>query len=303
MQGFAGFLSQPFTTMDSNDKETTGRHPISYCSKRTSKSEAKYEPFLLEFAALKYSLDKFESYNYGSPLEIETDCQALRDCLLQEKMSVHHSRWKESILAHNIIAIRHRPGIENPVADGLSRMWDGQERTDTDGSDWLVLLPNWEATKGIMNDILSISYVLPSLHPLETCFAGNLFFEPIVKYLLGHDAVSTPSERRKATHRATGFTVLDDKLWKTSSKASDRVAKTECIPTAQGFMYALDAHTLNSCFGPEHIQLHLWDRYFWPGMLTDCRQAQLECPKCKFLVLRPEIRPFNQYAEHDHLPW
>jgi hypothetical protein len=112
MQGFAGFLSQPFTSVDTNGKEITRWHQISYCSKRTSKSEAKYEPFLLEFAALKYSLDEFEPYIYGSLVEIETDCQALRDCLMQEKMSVHHSRWKESILARNIIAIRHRPGIE-----------------------------------------------------------------------------------------------------------------------------------------------------------------------------------------------
>jgi transposase InsO family protein len=235
---------------------------------------------LLEFAALKYSLDEFEPYIYGSPVEIETDCQALRDCLLQEKMSVHHSRWKESILARNIIAIRHRPGVENPVADGLSRMWDGHNRTSTDGSSWSVL-PNWEATKGVVNDVLSISYVPPSLHPLETQFAGDIFFEPIVKHLLGHEAGSTPSERRKATHRATGFIILDDKLWKVSSKASDRVAKTECIPATQGFTQALKAHIANGCFGPEHVQLHLRDRYFWPGMLTDCRQAQLECPKCK----------------------
>jgi transposase InsO family protein len=70
-------------------------------------------------------------------------------------------------------------------------------------------------------------------------------------------------------------------LWKISSKASDRVAKTECIPTAEGFTHALEAHTSNGCFGPEHIQLHLRDRFFWPGMLTDCRQAQLECSRCK----------------------
>ena len=256
MQGFAGFLSQPFVSHDNKGKEVTRWHPISYCSKRTSKSEAKYEPFLLEFAALKYSLDEFEPYIYGSPIEIETDCQALRDCLLQKKMSVHHSQWKESILAHNIIAIRHRPGIENPVADGLSWMWDGHERTDTDGSSWSVL-PNWEAAKGIVNDILSISYVPPSTHPLETQFAGDIFFEPIVKHLLGHDAGSTPAERRKAAHRAAGFMITDDKLWKVSSKASDRVARTECIPAAQGFTRALDVHISNGCFGPEHIQLHL----------------------------------------------
>src|ERR1700679_1307817 len=106
-------------------------------------------------------------------------------------MSVHHSRWKESLLVRNIIAIRHRPGVENPVADGLSRMWDGCERTSTDGSNWSVL-PNWEATKGIVNDILSISYVHPPIHSLETQFAGDIFFEPIVRHLLGHNAGATP---------------------------------------------------------------------------------------------------------------
>jgi transposase InsO family protein len=110
---------------------------------------------------------------------------------------------------------------------------------------------------------------------------GDIFFEPIVKHLLGHNAGSTPSERRKATHRATDFTIIDNKLWRISSKACDRVTKTKCIPTTQGFDYVLDAHINNGCFGSEHVQLHLKDCYFWPGMLTDCKQALLECPKCK----------------------
>ena len=103
--GLAGFLSQPFPYTDSSGKEQVRWHLISYCSKRTSKSEERYKPFLLEFAALKFCLNEFDPYIYGSPIKIETDCQALRDCLLKEKMSVHHSHWKESILAHNIIDI------------------------------------------------------------------------------------------------------------------------------------------------------------------------------------------------------
>jgi hypothetical protein len=109
-EGFAGFLAQQFPHIGKDGKEVLRWHPVAYCSKRTSTSEAKYEPFLLEFAALKYCLDEFESYTYGSAIEIETDCQALRDCLLKERMSTHHSRWKESILARNIVDIRHRPG-------------------------------------------------------------------------------------------------------------------------------------------------------------------------------------------------
>ena len=46
-----------------------------------------------------------------------------------------------------------------------------------DGSDWSVL-PNWEATKGIVNNVLIISYVPPHIHPLETQFSGDFFFEP-----------------------------------------------------------------------------------------------------------------------------
>ena len=168
-------------------------HPISFCSKCTSKSEAKYEPFLLEFAALKYSLDEFALYIYGSPIEIETDCQAPQDCLVQEKMSVHHSRWKESILTHNI-AIQHRPGVENPVADGLSRMWEGHPRSDTDGSRYTVLA-DWEASKGIVNDILSISGSPSPKHPLEWQFMNNVFFQPIVRHLIGLSAGDTPAEK------------------------------------------------------------------------------------------------------------
>lgn len=285
MNGFAGFISQAFTSTDMNGKESTRWHPISFCSKRTSTSEAKYKPFLLEFAALKYSLDEFAPYIYGAPIEIETDCQALRDCLVQEKMSVHHSRWKESILAHNITAIRHCPGIDNPVADGLSRMWEGRQCTDTDGSNYSVLA-DWEANHGLINDILGIADAPPegttaAKHPLETMFASDIFFQPIVRHLLGRTAGDTPSDRHKAAHRAVDFMIADGRLWKVSSKASDRVTRTECVPMSLGFEIALSTHMANGCFSPEHVQLHLRDKYFWPGMSTDSREAKLECPKCK----------------------
>jgi hypothetical protein len=106
-KGFAGFLAQQFPFINKDGKEVLRWHPITYCSKRTSSSKAKYEPFLLEFAALKFCLDEFEAYTYGSPIEIETDCQALCDTLMRERLNSHHSRWKELILARNIVDIRH----------------------------------------------------------------------------------------------------------------------------------------------------------------------------------------------------
>jgi hypothetical protein len=242
---------------------------------------------LLEFAALKFCLDEFDPYIYGTPIEIETDCQALRDCLLKEKMSTHHSRWKESILAHNIIDIRHRPGIENPVADGLSRMWQNRKRSPSDGSTWSVL-PDWETTRGIHNNVMSVdtspppTNATPLPYELEDRFKGDTFFEPIIRHLLGHDAGSNISERRRAKHRAQGFHIEHGKLWRLSTKANDRVSCTECIPSAEGFNLAMSTHRSIGHFkSADLLKLHLHDGYFWPGMDTDCRQVALECPECK----------------------
>lgn len=68
-------------------------------------------------------MDEFERYIYRSPIKVETDCQALCNCLLKDKMNMHHSRWMELIMGHNIVDIRHCTGINNSVADGLSHMW------------------------------------------------------------------------------------------------------------------------------------------------------------------------------------
>ena len=80
--GFAGMLTQKFTTILPNGTERTSVHPIAFASKWTSVMEEKYKPFILEFAALKHSLDKFSDIIWGYPIEIEMDCQALRDHLL-----------------------------------------------------------------------------------------------------------------------------------------------------------------------------------------------------------------------------
>src|SRR6266481_5192401 len=132
-------LFQEFETTDSQGKIQKEWHPLAFCSKRTSPSEEKYEPFMLEFTTLKFALDDFDAIIYGSPIEIETDCQALWDVLLNKKQSATHARWEESIVCRNIIDIQHRPGVTNVVADAISRKWAKAKgpREDGDGADRL----------------------------------------------------------------------------------------------------------------------------------------------------------------------
>ena len=149
---FGAVFTQRFETVLPSGKVVTRLHPIAFASKRTSKSEEKYKPFLLEFAALKFALDKFSDTIWGFPVEIETDCQALQDHLLNDKLSSTHARWREGILAHQIVDVRHVPGRVNVVADGLSRANEGLQHEEGDGSDWTVS-EDWETSSGLAHDI------------------------------------------------------------------------------------------------------------------------------------------------------
>jgi hypothetical protein len=131
---FAGVLAQRIKSTLPGGKEVTRLHPIAFTSKRTSVSEEKYKPFLLEFAALKFTFDKFSDIVYGYPVEVETDCQALRDTLMNDKLSATHARWRDGVLAHNIVDVRHIPGITN-IADGISRQYENTPKSGRDGSE------------------------------------------------------------------------------------------------------------------------------------------------------------------------
>lgn len=88
---FAGVLLQRITTTLAGGKKVQQLHPLGFASKRTSATEEKYKLFLLEFASLKFCFDKFADILWGMPVEVETDCQALWDVLLSDKLNATHA--------------------------------------------------------------------------------------------------------------------------------------------------------------------------------------------------------------------
>ena len=70
-------LTQKFTTRLPNGKDVTKEHPVGFASKQTSTAEARYQPYLLEFTALKFSLDHFTDILWGNKIKLHSDCKAL----------------------------------------------------------------------------------------------------------------------------------------------------------------------------------------------------------------------------------
>ncbi|KIJ52710.1 hypothetical protein M422DRAFT_83228, partial [Sphaerobolus stellatus SS14] len=133
-----------------------------------------------------------------------------------------------------------------------------------DGSEWSVQ-PEWEAGKGMVDDVFEMKED-KELSVLRDRFKEDPWFLEVINYLGGKTRSLTVRERRWLHHKAAGFWIEDGKLWKASTKAVDRAARTECIPCSEGLQRAHTTHKANGHFAWEHTHLHLQDHYFWPTL-------------------------------------
>lgn len=90
-EGFTGVLVQKVRMQTPEGRWIEKLHPIRFTSKQTSRAEQQYKLYLLEFAAFKFTLDKFSNIVWGFPVEIETDCNTLKDTLLNSNLTAAHA--------------------------------------------------------------------------------------------------------------------------------------------------------------------------------------------------------------------
>jgi hypothetical protein len=281
MEGFGGMLTQKFAETRPGGKTIQKAHPIAFASKRTSVAEARYKPFLLEFAALKFSLDKFNDIIWGFPVEIETDCKALQDVLMSDTLNATHARWCDGVLAHNIVEVRHIPGRVNLVGDGISRKDEGQAHQKDDGSSWSVV-PDREHAQGIHYDLFTVEAVTPTLHSsLCERFADEAVFLEVLHALLGITGASTEAERKRAKHHSDGYFVDEGKLWRLGGATPTRaVARRECVTKLEATQLAREEHA-KLHMRRDHIRMQLLDKIYSPHLDASISTAILECGRCK----------------------
>ena len=237
---FAGVLSQRITTTLVGGKKVTRLHPLGFASKRTSITEEKYKPFLLEFASLKFCFDKFADILWGMPVEIETDCQALRDVILSDKLNATHARWRDGVLAYNIVDVRHIPGVTN-IADGVSRQYEGTPKGFGDGSEWTVS-PDIDDTIGVVQDLFQVEVSLEAA-TLRERFASEPLFLEVINALLELDHGTKLQERKRARHRASQYTIENGRLWYIGGGTRIRArTRRECITRVEAVELARQEH-------------------------------------------------------------
>jgi hypothetical protein len=101
-------------------------HAVYYASKTLSGAQLNYATMENELLALVFTFEKFKSYIVNSKVIVYTDHTAIKYLLAKKEAKPHLIRWI-LLLQEFDVEIRDKKGVENVVADYLSRMNRGQD--------------------------------------------------------------------------------------------------------------------------------------------------------------------------------
>ncbi|KZP24897.1 hypothetical protein FIBSPDRAFT_735234 [Athelia psychrophila] len=187
-----------------------------------------------------------------------------------------HARWRDGVLAHHIVDVRHRPGALNGAADGLSRQFTAAEKNDKDGH-LASVNPDWEASSGLTHNIfaaLEEEHQHQASTTLREPFANEPIFLQVIDVLWDLDRGKT----RRARHQSLGYWINDSKLWRLGDGKSTRAGpRRECVSQKEAVELARTEHLAK---GHEHrdlIKKQLMDFYCSPRLDKSIMTALLDC--------------------------
>ena len=124
MLGLGAMLSQ---------KQSDGKyHPVAFASRALHGAEENYHSTKLEFLAMKWSFEHFQTYLLGHRFRVHTDNKPLMYFLTSPNMDATKQRWINKLAMYDF-SLEYQKGKNNTVTNALSRIkeeWLSKEEAD-----------------------------------------------------------------------------------------------------------------------------------------------------------------------------
>ncbi|CAM8923882.1 unnamed protein product [Rhodiola kirilowii] len=228
---------------------------IYYASRTLDPAQRNYSTTEKELLAVVFALEKFRPYLLGAKVIVYSDHAAIRYLMKKNEAKPRLIRWI-LLLQEFDVEIRDKKGIENTVADHLSRI----VRKEEEG----------HITESFPDEHL---YAVSTKVP---------WYASIVNYLVGgtFPPFFTKAQCMKLRHDARYYLWDDPYLWKIGA---DQILR-RCIPDNEIASVISFCHEF-ACgghFGPRRTARKILDSgFFWPSIFRDACEKCKKCDKCQ----------------------
>ncbi|CAN6576789.1 unnamed protein product [Malus baccata var. baccata] len=229
-------------------------HVIYYASRTLNDAQLNYSTTEKELLAVVFALDKFRSYLLGTKVIIFTNLAALKYLLMKKEAKPRLIRWM-LLLQEFDIEIRDKKGVENVVADHLSRM--------------------------VHEEASPISETFPD-EQLMSIHVSEPWYADLVNFLVSKHIPSTLNRnQRDKLKKDARFYVWDDPyLWKF---CPDQIVR-RCVNESefQSILTFCHSYTCGGHFGTHRTALNVLEcGFYWPTIFRDARTFCLTCDRCQ----------------------
>ncbi|CAM8999221.1 unnamed protein product [Rhodiola kirilowii] len=228
---------------------------IYYASRTLDAAQSNYSTTEKELLAVVFALEKFRSYLLGTKVVVLSDHAAIRYLMTKKEAKPRLIRWI-LLLQEFDVEIKEKKGIENTVADHLSRIVREEE--------------TGQITEAFPDEHL---YAITSKVP---------WYAPIVNYLVGGTFPPSYSKAQsmKLKHDARFYVWDDPYLWKIGV---DQMLR-RCIPDIEiaSVVSFCHEHACGGHFGPRRTARKILDSgFFWPSLFRDSYENYRRCDRCQ----------------------
>jgi len=232
-------------------------HAIYYASKVLNENQVNYSTTEKELLAVIFALEKFRSYLIGSKVIVFTDHAALKYLLTKGDSKPRLLRWI-LLLQEFDLEIRDKIGVENVVADHLSRL-ENEEVTKKEKA----------ITAEFPDEKLMAIEERPWFADMANFKAGNIIPDDMEQH-----------QRKKFFTDANHYLWDDPYLFKVSDDGLIRrcVAGTEANNIMwHGHSSAYRGHHNGERTAAKILQSGFW----WPTLFEDCQEFVKWCDECQ----------------------
>ena len=262
--------------------------PVAFASRRTSSSEQNYPIHKLEFLALKWAItEKFACYLRTSHFDCYTDNNPLTHVFKSAKLDATSQRWVASLEPYDFSVI-YRPGVNNVVADALSRQYDNEEDDNTEHfQKWAKDICTGFPVESPIPEALPAASTTIS-DTLDTITTSNYNWEQLqnsddtittVKHLINETNVNTtdatPEVKSLMKHKEK-LHLFRNLLYYQDANLPKRLL----VPASQQKEIIKIYHSFGH-FGITRVLKLLQERFFWTNMKESVVELCASCERCQ----------------------